>query len=298
MKYLKKDSAFYAFSPDLPPALKIEAGEAVVMETNDCIGGQIKSEADSMANVDLNRINPVSGPVYIEGAERGDTLAVDIHEINVKDRGIMLAIPGSGTLGDLITVAKTRIIPIRQGRVEFNEKVSLPLKPMIGVIGTAPENGAVPAGVPGEHGGNMDCKIIAAGSRVYLPVNCPGALLGMGDLHGVMGDGEAVTTALEVAGEVTFSVNIIKGRPFPLPFVETDHRVAAIYSALTSDEAVRGAVRHMAKYLTDYLGLGINEVGMLMSIAGNLTFCQVVNPLQTVRMEFPREILRSYGKPE
>lgn len=297
MKYLKKDSAFYAFSRDLPPAIKIEAGEKVVMETNDCIGGQIKSEGDSMANVDLNRINPASGPVYIEGAERGHTLVVDIHEINVEDRGIMLAIPGTGTLGDLIT-EETRIIPIREGRVEFNEKVSLPLKPMIGVIGTAPENGAVPAGFPGDHGGNMDCKLIAAASRVYLPVNCPGALLGMGDLHGLMGDGEAVTTALEVAGEVTFSVNIIKGRPFPLPFVETADRVATIYSALTSDEAARGAARHMAKYLTDYLELGINEAGMLLSIAGNLKFCQVVNPLQTVRMEFPREILRKYSKPK
>ncbi len=294
MKHIKKDRVIYAFSRDQSPVMEIEPGEMVVMETDDCIGGQIKSKDDAVVNIDWDRINPATGPVYIRGASAGDTLAVDIHDLKVMDKGVMVAIPGEGALGELISEPESKIITIRDGYVWYNDKVSLPLKPMIGVIGVAPEEGEIPTGTPGFHGGNMDCTLITPASRVFLPVNCAGALLGMGDLHAVMGDGEVVICGVEIAGEVTFSVDIIQGRPLPLPFLETPDVVATIYSAVTTDEAVRGAVHHMAKFLTEQIGLNINDAGMLMSIAGNLKFCQVVDPLKTVRMEFPKNILKKY----
>jgi amidase len=166
---------------------------------------------------------------------------------------------------------------------------------MIGVIGVAPKNGAVANGTPDAHGGNMDCTLIGAGCTVYLPVNTPGALLGMGDLHSVMGDGEIVVCGLEVAGAVVFSTRVLKETMLPTPFAETEDLVTTIHSALTIDEATYGAIHHMAKFLTEMVGMGVNEAAMLMSVAGELKFCQVVDPNKTVRFEFPKRVLRTYG---
>ena len=159
-----RDKHFYAFSAALSPAATVKPGETVVMETHDCFCGQIRTEADSVEALDWSRINPATGPVYVEGAEPGDVLVVDIREIHLPSQGAMVAIPGEGALGDIIPAAETRIIPVREGRAVFNDRVRLELSPMIGVIGVAPRTGEVPTGTPGRHGGNMDCTAVRAGS--------------------------------------------------------------------------------------------------------------------------------------
>ena len=295
MKKLTRDTVFYAFSADLEPTLEIEPGEQVQMETHDCFCGQMQTETDTAETLDWERVNPATGPVYVRGAHPGDILAVDIEDVKVADKGAMVAIPGEGALGDIITETETRIFHMEEGQAVFNDKVRLPMKPMIGVIGVAPQGEAVPNGTPDAHGGNMDCTLIGAGCTVYLPVNTAGALLGMGDMHSVMGDGEIMVCGLEVPGAVVFSTRVLKEANLPTPFLETSDLVAAIHSAPTIDEAANGAIHRMAQFLTEMVEMGVNEAGMLMSIAGEIKFCQVVDPMKTVRFEFPKSVLSAYS---
>lgn len=122
----------------------------------------------------------------------------------------MVTSPGLGVLGEKITEAHTKIIPIKNGFAEFNEKIRLPLTPMIGVLGVAPAEGSVHCAVPGDHGSNMDTKLIKVGSKVYLPVFVSGANLALGDLHACMGDGELSGTGIETAGRVCLQVKLSK----------------------------------------------------------------------------------------
>lgn len=292
---LTRDHVFYAFSADLHPALEIGPGEPLWMETHDCFCGQLQTETDTVENLDWGRINPATGPVYVRGARPGDILAVSIEDVQTSNKGTMVTVPGEGALGDMITQTETRVLQVEGNHVIFNQKVRLPLKPMIGVIGVAPQGQPVPNGTPGPHGGNMDCALIGAGCTVYLPVNVEGALLGMGDMHSVMGDGEIVVCGVEAPGQVLFSTRILKGGKLPTPFVETADLAATVHSAKTTDEAADGAIHNMARFLTDVVGMSVNEAGMIMSIAGQLKFCQVVDPLKTVRFEFPKSILSAYG---
>ena len=292
---ISRDNVFYAFSPHLKAIAQIEQGEEVLLQTHDCFKGQIQTTADLVDSLDWSHVNPVSGPLYITGAKPGDVLRIDLLEIQIGHQSSMVTIPGEGALGDVISQMETAILKLDEGHVVFKDKIRVPIKPMIGVIGVAPDTGEVPTGTPGSHGGNMDCTLIASGNRVYFTVGVEGALFGLGDLHAAMGDGEIVVCGAETPGAVRFIANVIDLPGLPTPFVETNDLVATIFSAPTIDEAASGATHNMAQFLTDFAGIPINDAGMLMSLAGQLKFCQVVDPLKTVRFEFPKSILAEYG---
>jgi amidase len=275
--------------------LTVDSGEEVLVEAQDCFSNQIQSEKDVFSAVDWDRVNPATGPVFVTGAEPGDTLVAHMLEIKPARQGVMTAVPGLGALGHLITEAQTKIIPIRRGQALFSEQLQIPLAPMIGVIGTAPRAGSILNGTPGPHGGNMDCTLIREGSRVYFPVEVPGALFGLGDLHAVMGDGEIVVCGVEMAGWVGLRLTLLKGARLPLPLVENEELVATIHSHEDLDLAAQGAIESMAHLLTETVGLPLHEAGMLMSALGQLRVCQVVDPLKTCRMEFPKWALERYG---
>jgi amidase len=166
---------------------------------------------------------------------------------------------------------------------------------MIGVIGVAPAVGSVANGTPGPHGGNMDCTLIGQGNRVFFTAGVEGALFGAGDLHAAMGDGEIVVCGAETPGQVRFKPQVVKMEGLPTPFVETPDVVAVIFSAQNVDAAAQGAIERMAEFLTKFVHIPLNDAGMLMSLVGQLKFCQVVDPLKTVRFEFPKHVLKQYG---
>ncbi len=292
---LTAEHKFYAFSADNAPALTVEPGEEVLIEAKDCFSNQIQSEDQQFSAVDWDKVNPATGPVFLSGAEPGDILVAQVLEIRPAEQGVMTAVPGLGALGRMIAEPETRVVPIREGRAMFSERVELPLSPMVGVIGTAPGQGSIPNGTPGPHGGNMDCTLIAEGSKVYLPVEVPGALFGLGDLHAVMGDGEVLICGVEMAGWVRVRLDVLKGLDLPLPLVENEELVATIHSHQDLDQAAQGAIEAMARLLTGQVGLPLHEAGMLMSAVGQLRICQVVDPLKTCRMEFPKWVLERYG---
>ena len=141
----------------------------------------------------------------------------------------------------------------------------------------------------------MDCKRIGAGATLYLPVNVEGALLAMGDLHAVMGDGEVCVCGAEIAGQVTVKVTVIKSQPLPLPFLVTKEHAMAIYSAPGLDAAAEGATLRMREFLISEVKLPAHEAGMLLSLQGDLRICQAVDPNKTCRMELPLYILDKLG---
>jgi len=272
-----------------------QSGDTVVFETLDCFSNKLQKESAKSSEVSWSEINPATGPLYVQGAKRGDTLKVEILDINLADHGVIASGPGFGVFGDVFQEEKTKIVPIVDGNAVFNEKLQFAINPMIGVIGTAPENEEIPTGSPGFHGGNMDCNKITKGSILYLPVNHPGALLSMGDVHATMGDGEVVGCGIEIAAAVTVKITVLTDCNLPLPFLVNAEKAMTLYSALTIDEAAKGATLNMQKFLNEELHMDYHEGAMLLSIAADLSICQMVDPLRTVRMELPKYIIGQYN---
>lgn len=295
MKRINKEHSVFSMSEAHPPAERIYSGETIIFETYDCYTNQIKSEEQLFSTIKRELNNPATGPVYVQEAEPGDILKVEVLDIRISESGVMAVRPDAGVLGDYINEPKSKIIPIRNGQAVFNEWIQLPVHPMIGVIGVAPAGPEIKTTVPDAHGGNLDCKRIVKGSLVYLPVLVPGALLAMGDLHAVMADGEIVICGLEIDGEVTVRVSVLKGKALPLPMVIEGEQIMTLASAETLDEAAKQATIQMHGFLTRELKMSNQEAGMLLSLVGDLRICQVVDPLMTVRMEFPKNILAKYG---
>jgi amidase len=284
----------FALSVDAPPATRVRAGETFVLETADCFAGQVGAGAD-LTRLDWELINPATGPVFVEGARPGDVLAVRIDRLEVADEGVMAVSDEFGVLADRIEHLEFRAVPIMDGAARLAPAVSVPIAPMIGVIGTAPQAGAVPTGTPGRHGGNMDTRLIAEGAVVYLPVFHEGALLAAGDLHAAMGDGEICGTGVEVAGAVTLTASVRGDLALGWPLVETADAVATIASADTLDAAADEATRSMVDLLAQRLRLSTVDATLLMSAAGQLQVSQVVDPLRTARFCLPKSAVAGLG---
>ncbi|NLL36658.1 MAG: acetamidase/formamidase family protein [Fretibacterium sp.] len=278
-----------------PAVAEVASGSKVTFETKDCFSNTIVNPDHLFSSVGWDKINPATGPLKVTGAEPGDVLKVEILDIRVAEQGVMTTAPGFGALGDEMEREVTKVIKIEGDEAVFNDRIRLPLAPMIGVIGTAPAGDAIPTGTPGEHGGNMDCKRIVKGSILYLPVAVSGAMLAMGDLHAIMGDGEIVVCGVEIAGEVDVRVSVLKNPVLPTPFLIEGGSLMTIASAKTLDEAAVVATRKMHRFLRERLKIENHEAGMLLSAVGDLRICQIVDPLMTARMEFPQKIAELYS---
>jgi amidase len=289
------------FSPHHAPAYRVAPGEHVRVETRCSASDGIRHGATAASNDELRakvgwvRGMPMTGPISIDGAEPGDALAVHIEAIDVADVGWTDVMIGRGAVAELITEAEVRTFRIVDGAFDFGFGVRLPLTPMIGAIGTAPRDRAVDAGIPDTHGGNLDCTLVKAGATLYLPVNVPGALLGLGDLHAAMGDGEVGNAGLEVGGSVTLCCDLVQDHALPLPLVDTGALVATIASAPDAERAARDAVQGMVRWIARATELGINDAAMLVSFVGDLRICQVVNGAITCRLEMPQGVLTALG---
>lgn len=291
MNKITNDRVVFAMDAANPPALTIQPGEKVTFETLDCFSNQICSPEDRIGTIDLSHVNPATGPVFVEEAEPGDVLKVTIHTIDVADQAASIVSPGMSLFGDRITEEKSVIIPVKDGKAFFRG-IPVDLAPMVGVIGTAPAGDPVPTGVPGRHGGNMDCTRIKAGATVYLPVNVEGALFALGDLHAAMGDGEVSVSGMEISGQVEVTIDVIKNTDLPTPSVSVDGVFAIIRSADTLDEAALACIEATTDYLAKALDLPWDEALMFASNTCDLTTCQALGPaLSTMRMEIPETYL-------
>lgn len=296
MRYISDEKFVHGFMPGMQPIVEVDEGETLAVRTLDCYCNVLQHDDDPW--LELRRHvpgpNPATGPIAVRGAHVGDTLAVDIIDIRTADHGIMNVRAGVGSMGEFVTGCHTRRFEIADGRVDFFGH-SLPAVPMIGVIGvaTGEEQGFYDTDTPHMHGGNMDDRRITAGSTVYLPVRQEGAMLALGDVHALMGDGEVGICGLECAAEVELRCRVIHGVSEQWPVVRDANGCLRVNcSAPDLDEAAYLARASLLDLLKRCVkDLDSNQLIMLMSLAGDIEVAQIVDPLVTCRMGIRPECL-------
>ncbi len=292
----------------LEPVIHVAPGETVRIETNDPGGGQIHAASTSaeLLQLDFSRVNPVTGPIFVEGAEPGDMLVIDILDIEPCGWGWSAIIPGFGLLADEFRephLVLWRYDATGTSPVARHSAGRVPLNPMVGSIGLAPA-------APGPHdilpprrvGGTMDIRDMTRGATLYLPVEVTGALLSCGDGHAAQGDGEVCGTGLETALAVTIRIGLEKGVPLAgprlsLPGPVTRHLDSAGYDVCTGIgpdlmTGARDAVRHSIDLLCAREKMAPEDAYILCSLAADLRISEIVDePNWIVSLYFPRVVL-------
>ncbi len=295
---LTADQTHNRWSRAIPPILTVASGaviEAYLEEASDQQLTPTSTVAD-LATLSFDPIHPLTGPVYVEGAEPGDLLAVTLHEIELGDWGWVANVPGFGFLADRFPDPYLRIFEFEPGdtSVGFAPGIRIPLRPFPGVMGVAPDTDSMLVTIPPrQNGGNMDDRDLVEGTTVYFPVLVEGALFSIGDPHIAQGDGEVGGTAIEGPLRVVYELEVIKGAgPIPSPHYETDEFYAVTGFAPTIDEAARNAVQAMVDYLVSARDLSRQEAYQLASMAGDLKISEVVDvPNMLVAMRISKDVI-------
>ena len=292
---LDDSKTLFSFDKDLKPVLKVPSGETVRIRTKDCFGNQLQGPEDQLSEIDWEAINPATGPIYVEGAVAGGTLKVHIDNIELDAQTSSCTGKDEGVCGDRFSDWATHFCKVEDGKVVWDERLSIPVASMIGVIGVAPEGEPVNCGTPGKHGGNMDNTAIAAGATLYFPVAVDGALFGCGDMHAVMGDGEVSVSGAEVAGYATVTLTALPELSVPNPLIENDTHFGIIVSAESLDKAAELAVQQMVDLLASRTNESEADLVMLLSLVADVRVCQMVDPEKTVRFMVPKYVLDAIG---
>jgi len=293
---IPRDKIGYFYDPTLQPVLSVDPGTTVVFETQDARGGAMfvnpVGELVDLPRPPVGRGNPVTGPLEIRGAQRGDALIVDVLDIQTISPGWCGGHAHMGPLSEgRIPRARGRVCAVGDGSVTFSSRIRLEEQPMIGCIGIGPAGEAIPCGTPGRHGGNLDHKVIGRGARVYLPVNVPGALLWIGDVHATQGDGELSGTAMEIGADVTVRVDLAPALSIEAPWIETQERLMSTAASLDFATARREAIERMMRALEHQLGLEPAEALALISAVADLRVGQAFGGMEmTLRLEVPRSL--------
>ncbi len=298
-RFSYSEGQIFSFSPDLRARASVRPGETFEVECQDALGGQIHTEADVLTKVDLDHVNGATGPIEVSGARPGDALRISILRLTVGKMGFVGIEPKLGVLGDQVTAAKTRMLPIRNGVARFSDDVRLPIAPHIGTIGVATAGETLSTFYPGDHGGNLDTREIRAGNTLYLPVFQPGAMLALGDIHALMADGEVCVTGIEIDGVVRLRAEILEGLALKRPVVETRDAWCVLASAPDLDEAARLATADAVDLLARGRGMDWEDAYMLASLVADLRISQDVDPHRTCKVVLPKRYLpRLPGMPE
>ena len=301
----------------LSPAIRVQPGERFILETEDAAAGFIRDEATlpypknrptHTANPPL--LNPLAGPVYVEGAEKGDIVVVSIEKIVPDSQGYTILQPGDGLLGDSLKYHKTtefytkilRHLPGQSGTTSdgecvFNDRIRWPLAPFIGTITLAPER-EVPSSVyvQGPWGGNFDIRDIREGSKVWFNCYVDGGLLFAGDVHGCQGDGELSGTANETRAELTLSCEIIKRRRIPHIRIEKTDSIIGIATGKPLEAAVRDAFLNLLEWMIEDYGFEEREAYLLLAVCPDMRInvyqmVELPNFMYTAGVEIPRKYL-------
>jgi amidase len=293
----------YTIGPYSDPVLSVRPGDRVVVETRDAFEGAVKTEQDLPSRVlRMPFVNPQNGPIVVEGAERGDVLAVYIESIAPRGpnpRGTCAMIPQFGALsGTSLTALLAESLPeivrkidVDEDGVYWSKRVTLPYRPHIGTLSCSPEIDSINTLTPDAHGGNMDLPDMGPGSITYLPVRTPGARLFIGDAHACQGDGEVCGTAVEFASTTTVRVDVIKGWALEWPRLENEHMVMAIGSARPLEDAARIAYKELVLWMEAEFGYERWDAYMMLSQCGKVRLGNFVDPKYTVGAGIERKYL-------
>jgi amidase len=298
MLRVPRDHLTYEFSAETEPVATVAAGDVFVVETHDTSTGRIHRREDVPDFVrlrDPRKVNPAAGPVFVEGASPGDDLIVEILDIRLQPTGFVRVLAGAGVLQDGIEPDGVLMTRVDGEELVLGESIRMPLRPMVGVIGTTPADGVIYTAEPGPQGSNIDINAITVGARVHLPVHVPGALLAIGDVHASMGDGEVSGTGVEIAAEVTVRVDLVSGAAPARPWIETAENWITTGSGPSLEDAVEIAVEELTGLLISRLGLSRTEAFLLVSARGDVRIgqCARIRGLDaTAYAVFPKTVQR------
>jgi acetamidase/formamidase len=295
--YCPTDRVHFTWDTGNEPLLTIADGDTVVFETRDVSDDQIGPGSDTsvIAGLDWDRVYPLAGPVYVEGAEPGDTLAIELLDLRTKGWGWTAILPGLGLLSEDFTEPYLRVFDLTRGDVtEFREDILIPLTPFMGTMGVCPADAsAQPVMPPGTFGGNLDTRQLVRGTTLFLPVQVDGALFSTGDAHGCQGDGEICVTGLESPMFATMRFSVQKGRSIPGPQYRTAPgplTPAVDWGSFYGTTGVGGdlyaaaqdATRAMIDHLTAVYGLSREDAYVLCSLVVDLKISEIVDAGQYV----------------
>ena len=271
LRRLTANRNFIEWKPQMEPAWHVSPGEVVLIEMSHGMPGLVTREGVFSTPGPDAIINPMTGPIFIDGIEPGDSLAIDILDIKTGDWGYC-----SGRIFELI-----------DGYAKFSPTLKLPLEPMIGGIGIAPSEGSVDTRAPGETGGNMDCREIRAGSTLVLKARVKGALAGMGDAHALQGDGEITGQGIECDAEAVVRFRKLDGPLSDRPVIIRNDSFSTLGANKDLEDAAWQATEDMIKMLQKKTGRTKDESRLLVGLTGKLRINQIVDPTKGARMEVP-----------
>lgn len=295
----------FGWDNSIEPTQRVTPGSTIKFHCHDSSAGQLgpSSTVQDVVDLDFGKINPVSGPIYIEGAEPGDSVKVTIESFAPSGWGWTANIPGFGLLADQFTdpaLTLWKYDPNTLAPSLWGSEGRVPLKPFCGTIGNALAQDGLHTIVPPRRvGGNLDIRDLAAGTTLYLPVEVAGALFSVGDTHAAQGDGEVCGTAIESPMDVVLTLDLVKGENLKMPRFTTsgpvtNHLDAKGYEVTTGIgddlmQAARDAVSGMLDLLCKQRGMSAVDAYMLVSTCGDLRISEIVDmPNWVVSFYFPR----------
>lgn len=297
----------FGWDHSLPPADTVAPGTTLEFECLDSSAGQLSPDSTvaDVATLDFGKVNPVTGPIAIDGAEPGDVLKIELVAFQPSGFGWTANIPGFGLLADQFTDPALKVWRYEADTLapaSYTDSAKVPLKPFAGTIGLAPAEPGLHSVVPPRRmGGNLDIRDLAAGSTLFLPVEVAGALFSIGDTHAAQGDGEVCGTAIESPMSVTLKLDLIKQQPLAMPRFSTPgpvtrHLDGKGYEVTTGVGAdlmagARAALSGMIDLLTATQKLSATEAYMLCSVCGDLRISEIVDqPNWVVSFYFPKVV--------
>lgn len=291
----------------IKPIAEVDSGQTITYEIVEASGGQFhkNSTAEDVRNVDFSKLNPVAGPIYIKGAEPGDTLEVEMIDFRQLEWGWTAIVPGFGLLADDFPDPALKIIDLaNRKKAEFLHGIDVFVKPFPGTIGVAMKEPGKHSIVPPRHnGGNMDIRHLVKGTKLYLPVQVEGALFSIGDTHAAQGDGEVCGTAIEASMETTIRFKLHKGKTiaeprYEIPGPPTPEADSMGYYVTTGHgqdlyKASQNAIRYMIEHIVNTYGVTDEEAYMLCSVAVDLRISEIVDaPNWLVSAFLPNSIFK------
>lgn len=275
MKTLTVGPLEYEFSRHREPRVRIAPGETIAVESEDAFSGQIRTNEDRRDKSKMPFSNPLTGPIWVDGARPGDSLAVRIESI---EPTIGQCATRTGDAGPLALWLGadcphgTHVCPIRDGQIIWSETLTIPYAPMLGCIGTAPAWG-VPTTLPaGPHGGNMDLVEVAPGNTIHLPVYVEGAFLYLGDAHAAMGQGELSASGLEMPARSVVRVDLLPGKTIPAVRIETPTHLLAVATGCPAERSIAHAFSLLILWLESDFGLDRWKGYDLLTHVGEISF--------------------------
>ena len=287
MQKLTRDNIIYFLEPGTPPAVTIDSGEELMVETWDAFEGV----RDPRVLEEKSLKGPAIGPIHVNGAEPGDALRVEFLSIVPKEDPAHMIMPGRGFLEEEFTEAYPTVMRLEDGNLVLPSGLKLPLCPSMGLVATTPTYRQSTASDSGPYGGDIDMKELVEGSTLLLPVFVPGGMLAMGDCHAVVGDGAVAGTGAECSSDTHIRVTVEKGMNISGPRAITPDHYVVLSHGEELGPAMKQAVRDMVDFLVEEKGMAPYDAYTLCSLAGDIRVSRTFRPISPVKMMLSRRAL-------